>query len=122
MRGKFIAYNPRLVPLARKLRNNSTLAEVLLWKQIKGEKLGYDFDRQKPIGNYIVDFFCRELMLAIEIDGCSHDYKSQYDLNRQRNLETKGVTVIRFNDLEVKRKMDTVLSSLKWYIGLLEKQ
>jgi len=120
MSRKFILYNPKLVPLARKLRNNSTLAEVLLWQQIKGKKLGCDFDRQKPIGNYIVDFFCRELMLAIEIDGCSHDYKSEYDLSRQQDLEAKGVTVVRFNDLDVKQNMDTVLQDLKWHIQLLE--
>jgi len=104
------------VPLARKLRNNSTLAEVLLWQQIKGKKLGYDFDRQKPIGNYIVDFFCRELMLVIEIDGSSHDYKSDYDLKRQRNLEAKGITVIRFDDLDVKQNLDAVLQELRWHI------
>jgi len=102
------------VPLARKLRNNSTLAEVLLWQQIKGKKLGYDFDCQKPIGNYIVDFFCRELMLAIEIDGSSHDYKSEYDLNRQRNLKEKGITIVRFDDL------DAVLQELKWHIREIE--
>ncbi|HKK46201.1 MAG TPA: DUF559 domain-containing protein [Balneolaceae bacterium] len=122
MTRKFISYNPKLVPLARKLRNNSTLAEVLLWQQIKGKKLVYDFDRQKPIDNYIVDFFCRQLMLVIEIDGCSHDYKSEYDINRQRNLEGKGITVVRFDDLDVKRRMDAVLRDLRWYIRLLEKQ
>ena len=55
---KIISYNPKLKQLAKNLRNNSTLAEVLLWQNLKGKKMkGYDFHRQKPIGNYIVDFF-----------------------------------------------------------------
>jgi len=70
---KIIPYNPKLKLLARGLHNNSTLAEVLLWNQIKSKKLhDYQFLRQKPLDKYIVDFFCYELMLAIEIDGESH--------------------------------------------------
>ena len=74
MRTKIIPYNPKLKPLARKLRKNSTLSEILLWKQIKGKKLGCEFHRQVPINNYIVDFYCHELNLVIEIDGDSHNY------------------------------------------------
>ena len=67
---KIYPYNPKLKLLARKLRNNSTYAEVLLWNQLKNKKLnGYDFHRQKPIDNYILDFFCYDLMLGIEVDG-----------------------------------------------------
>lgn len=77
---KIIPYNPKLKLLARGLRNNSTLAEVLLWNQIKSKKLhGYQFLRQKPLDKYIVDFFCYELMLAIEIDGESHINKIEED-------------------------------------------
>jgi very-short-patch-repair endonuclease len=73
---KIIPSNPHLKDLARELRNHSTLAEVLLWNQIKNKKLlGYDFHRQKPIDRFIVDFFCPDLMLAIEIDGASHGQK-----------------------------------------------
>jgi len=73
LRRKIIPYNPKLKPLAKKLRNNMTLSEVLLWNELKGKRiLGYDFDRQKPIDNYIVDFYCKELFLAIEVDGDSH--------------------------------------------------
>jgi len=67
---KIIPYNPNLKELARKLRNDSTLGEVLLWNEIKSKKLyGYDFQRQKPLLNYIADFYCYELALVIEIDG-----------------------------------------------------
>ena len=70
---KIIPYNPKLKKLARKLRNKSTKSEVLLWNYLKGRQIkGFDFHRQKPIGNYIVDFYCSELLLAIEIDGESH--------------------------------------------------
>ena len=69
-----IHYNPKLKPLARKLRKEGTFAEVLLWDQLKGRKMkGYTFTRQKPIENYIVDFFCNRLRLVIEIDGVTHE-------------------------------------------------
>ena len=75
-----IYYNPKLKNLARTLRNNSTLSEVLLWNHLKGKQMkGYDFHRQKPLDNYIVDFFCPKLRLIIEIDGESHLFKGKDD-------------------------------------------
>jgi very-short-patch-repair endonuclease len=71
---KLLSYNPKLKELARKLRKNSTLAEVILWQNIKGKVFDYEFHRQVPINDFIVDFFCHELQLAIEIDGNTHDY------------------------------------------------
>ena len=77
-RRKIIAYNSALKPLARKLRKEGTLGEVLLWNAIKGKQIdGLSFYRQRPIDNYIVDFFCPERMLAIEIDGFSHGFRSK---------------------------------------------
>jgi len=71
-----LQYNPKLKEFARRLRNNSTYAEIRLWQKLNKKQLkGYDFHRQKPIDNFIVDFFCHELMLAIEIDGVSHIQK-----------------------------------------------
>ncbi len=102
MRRKILPYNPKLVPLARKLRNNSTLSEILLWNELKGKKLGYDFHRQKPIDNYIVDFYCSDLLLVVEIDGDSHLLKWKNDVERQQDLEKMGVEFLRFDDLEVK--------------------
>ena len=72
-RNTIIPYNPKLKQFARDLRNNSTLSEVLLWRQIKGQTLKYEFHRQVPIDEFIVDFYCHELKLAIEIDGDSHN-------------------------------------------------
>lgn len=121
MSKKSIPYNPKLVPLARELRNNSTLSEVLLWMKLRNKQfMGYDFDRQKPIDNFIVDFFCQELILAIEIDGRSHDYKYEQDLLRQQSIEELEITLIRFNDIRVKKDMDGILRELQWQIRELE--
>ena len=71
---KIIPYNPKLTQLAKKLRNESTETEIYLWLKLKGKQMyGYDFHRQKPIDNYILDFFCYDLMLGIEVDGYSHE-------------------------------------------------
>ena len=76
---------------------------------------GYDFHRQKPLDNYIVDFFCNELMLAIEIDGLSHIGKEKYDKKRQQRLESLGIRFLRFEDEEVFYNIGKVLSDIeKW--------
>ena len=88
MKRKILPYNLKLKELARDLRNNSTKSEVILWLKLKGKQMyGYDFHRQKPIDNYIVDFFCHELMLAIEVDGYSHQLEDVYfkDVKRKIN-------------------------------------
>ena len=77
--------------------------------------LGYDFDRQKPIDNFIVDFYCNELMLAIEIDGETHNFKVTRDFERQRRLEEFGVRFLRFTDEEVKQNLEGVMAVIeKW--------
>lgn len=119
-KNKIIPYKSKLRNYARYLRKNSTLSEILLWKEIKGKALGFEFHRQVPIDNFIVDFYCHELMLAIEIDGNSHDFKYEYDRKRQGILENFGVKFIRFDDLEVKRDMFNVLLELQHEIKELE--
>src|SRR5210317_1872752 len=89
---KKLPFNPKLKDRAKELRKAGNLSEVLLWNQIKKKQLdGLDFDRQKIIGNYIVDFFCANLGLVIEIDGSSHDSKFQYDTIRHKYLEDLGL-------------------------------
>jgi very-short-patch-repair endonuclease len=119
---KIIPYNPRLKILARELRKNSTLAEVLLWQNIKGKCYGYEFHRQVPIDEYIVDFYCHELNLAIEIDGNTHDYNFENDELRQKKLENLEVTFIRFSDWDVKRNMNDVLRALEFVISEIEQK
>ena len=110
-------YRSNLVPLASKLRYNSTLAEVLLWNKLKmGQMCGLQFHRQKPIGGYIVDFFCPSKMLIIEIDRCSHDYTDRDDVGRQRALESMGYRFLRFRDGEVRFKMDKVLTAIDSFV------
>ena len=82
-RRKIIPYNPKLKEFARKLRNDSTFSEILLWSYLKKKQMrGFDFDRQKPIDSYIVDFYSKDLMLAIEIDGESHYGNEKRDEER----------------------------------------
>ncbi|HZY37912.1 MAG TPA: endonuclease domain-containing protein [Mucilaginibacter sp.] len=102
--------------LARKLRKDMTFGEVLLWNELKDDKFwGFDFDRQRCIDNYIVDFYCKELMLAIEIDGISHndDEAAIKDDIRQNKLESLGVRFIRFSEGEVKYDMLNVIRALE---------
>ena len=92
-----------------------------MWMRLQNKQfMGYDFDRQKPVGNYIVDFYCQELMLAIEIDGASHDRKSKEDLVRQQKIESFGITIIRFTNLAVKQHIIEVLEQLRWQVRQLE--
>jgi len=117
---KSLPYNPALKHLARQLRNNMTLGEVLLWNRIKNNKLsGVDFDRQRCIDNYIVDFYAKELMLAIEIDGKSHDgdVAFQKDEVRQQRLESLGVRFVRFTESEIKYDIENVLRTLEHTIA-----
>ena len=108
--------------MARKLRNESTLAEVLLWCELRNKQiLGFQFHRQVPMLNYIVDFYCHELQLAIEIDGESHliELIATNDANRQKCLEAEGVKFLRFDDIDVKRNIGIVIDDL---INWIEQQ
>ena len=99
------------------MRSESTLAEVLLWQHLmKKQMLGHDFHRQKPIGGYIVDFFCHELMLAIEIDGSSHNQRANQDKLRQAVLEKQGIRVLRFLDPDVRHNLEGVLAVIKEWV------
>ena len=122
MRRKIIPYNPKLKELARRFRNNPADGERKLWQHLKGKQvLGYDFDRQKPLDKYIVDFFCYDLMLAIEIDGDFHfDEKGRIerDKQRQQRLESFGIRFLRFTSVEVNDNIDGVLQVIyNWITG-----
>jgi very-short-patch-repair endonuclease len=112
-------YRKDLIQKARKLRKNSTPGEIELWKLVKNKQvLGYQFRRQRPIKNYIVDFYCKKLRLAIEIDGSSHDYKVEYDQKRQEKLEQLGITFLRFSEKDTKQNADYVVKEIeRWITG-----
>lgn len=116
---RIIPYAPHLKELARRLRNNMTLGEVILWKHLKGKQMhGYDFDRQRPIDRFIVDFYCKKLMLAIEIDGSSHDSEEaqQRDIERQIRLESLGVRFLRFREEDVRDRTHEVLAAIEAWV------
>jgi very-short-patch-repair endonuclease len=119
MKRKIIPYNPNLKELARQLRNGSTKAEVILWQKLKRKQMyGYDFDRQKPVDNYILDFFCYELMLGIEVDGYSHEFLEVYDKDviKEAKMNEFGITVLRFTDYQVLKDTENVIRTIEQYI------
>ncbi len=100
-----------------------TLGEVILWQHIRRRQIkGYQFLRQKPIANYIVDFYCKELKLAIEVDGGSHEGREAEDLRRQERLEKMGIRFLRFQDSDVKDDIGAVLSVIENWIDVYEEQ
>ncbi len=108
-----IHYDNQLKNLSRRLRKQGVLAEVVLWNEIKSKKLhGFQFMRQKPIGKFIVDFYCSRLNLVIEIDGESHSDRIDDDLQRQEFLESLGLTVLRFEDAAVLQDTSGVLDTI----------
>ncbi len=110
--------------LARKLRKQGILGEVLLWKQLQGKAFGVEFHRQVPMLEYIVDFYCHELMLAIEIDGLTHDFDGAEvkDAERQKEIEEYGVVFIRFADSEIKKDMQNVVRAIENIVDEMREQ
>jgi very-short-patch-repair endonuclease len=114
---KGLPKNKDLINFSKENRKAGVLAEVLFWKQVhKGKFYGINFNRQKIIGNYIVDFYVPSLSLVIEIDGCSHIYKEEYDLERDSYLKSFGLKVFKIADIEVKRNLSCVMNSLRDFI------
>jgi very-short-patch-repair endonuclease len=99
---------------ARFLRKTMTSQEILLWDKLKNRKLcGKRFRRQHPYGIYILDFYCHESNLAIEIDGTIHRYKMDYDRERTEYIESTGLKVIRFSNDDIENKIDWVISQIE---------
>lgn len=108
-----LPYNPALKERAKELRQAGNLSEVLFWNQVKNKQFkGLDFDRQKIIGNYIVDFYCSNCQVVIEIDGSSHDDKVEYDANRDQFLEDLGLKVIHIPVNDIMFKLGEVMEML----------
>ena len=109
-----LPFNTELKERARELRKAGNLSEVLFWNQVKNKQfLGIDFDRQKIIGNYIVDFYCKNLGVVVEIDGISHDGKIEYDKQRDDYLKSVGLKVIHILDSDVKNNLSGTIEFLK---------
>jgi very-short-patch-repair endonuclease len=100
---------------ARKLRREMSLPELLLWEQLRGQKLGLKFRRQHPIGPYKADFYCAAARLVVEVDGKGHDFgdQPQRDEARDQYMIEAGYRVLRVTAVDVLRNMDGVLASIK---------
>lgn len=115
-------YNKNLKENARKLRNNSTLPEVILWDKIlsKRQLRGYSFLRQRPIGSYIVDFFSKDLKLIIELDGEIHKFQKKKDKEREEETKRKGFSIIRFGNEDVLSGLANVSRTLEYFVDEFE--
>lgn len=112
-----LPYNPLLVALTKKKRKAGILSEVLFWQQVRNHNFHrIDFDRQRIIGNYIVDFYVKTLGLVVEIDGFSHGTKQEYDAARTVYLEKLGLKVFRIIDWDVKQNLAVAMKDLEDFI------
>ncbi|MCX6172120.1 MAG: endonuclease domain-containing protein [Flavobacterium sp.] len=112
-----LPFNIKLKSRARALRKAGNYSEVVFWQQVhKGKFHAIDFDRQRIIGNYIVDFYVKTLGLVIEIDGESHNDKEEYDEKREAYLLSLGLTVFRTNDFNILHDLENVMKALEIFI------
>ncbi len=101
------------VQRARQLRKDSTFPERLLWSRLRGSRLGgLKFRRQYPIDPYVVDFYCHEASLAVELDGDSHNDRAKQDQRRTEFLEDRGLRIVRFLNDDVLGDIDSVLTAI----------
>lgn len=120
----FLPYNRNLKEFSRQLRNKGTLSEVILWQKLRASQVnGYQFNRQKPLGRYIVDFYCKKLNLVIEVDGSSHYFGDApiRDKERQYILESMDLEFLRFDDEDVKQNISFVMRVIYEYVKDWEK-
>jgi len=115
MKKLYIPYNKKLIEVARENRKNPTQAEKEVWfKVLKSKQFeNYKFLRQKPLDNFIADFYCAELMLVIEIDGDSHATQKEYDILRSEKLDAYGIKVIRYANSDIMTNVEGVYRDLK---------
>jgi very-short-patch-repair endonuclease len=111
--------NRELVKRARVLRNNMTLAEIILWSRLRSKKVnGYKFRRQQPIFEYVVDFYCHELKLIIEVDGEIHSLseRTESDIKRDKILKTNGYHILRLSNFEIETTIDSTVIKITSFI------
>ncbi|MCD4685459.1 MAG: endonuclease domain-containing protein [Anaerolineae bacterium] len=105
---------PKLKPLARQMRHAPTRAEDTLWQAIRNRQIAdAKFRRQHAIERFIVDFYCFEASVIIEVDGAIHDYTQEEDAIRQEYLESLGLRVLRFSNDEVLGERDAVVDAIR---------
>lgn len=109
-----LPYDAKLTALARENRKNPTPAETMLWQKVLRHRRfeQHKFHRQKPIGAFIVDFYCKELHLVIEIDGDSHANQIEYDQQRTQFLNGLGLRVLRYTNADILKNLAGVFDDL----------
>jgi len=110
-----------LSPVAAAMRKEPTLAERKLWNELRNKKLGVKFRRQHLIDQFIVDFYCIELGLIIEVDGGIHKKQQRADLEREQALEALGCSIIRFDNQTVEKELPEIIIQIKEVIRDLSK-
>ena len=108
---------PQIRSHAREMRKAPTRAEDRVWFWLRNRRFGdHKFRRQHPVGDYILDFYCSELKLCIELDGAVHEFVFERDNARTAYLEKQGIIVIRIENETVRRDPDTVANCIRWAI------
>ncbi len=113
---KYIHNDPLLKERRKTLRKNSSYEEKVLWNHLRGKGLGRKFRRQSSIGPFIVDFYCPELKLVIEIDGGDHRQKQEYDTERECFLSEQGCNILRFSNDDIRCRLQSTLNLINEYI------
>ena len=107
------ALHARMVEVARTFRKEATASEAVLWRALRGRQLaGRKFRRQQPIGPFVVDFFCAEERLIVEVDGAIHDTQQEADAYRQSLIESLGLRFVRLPAVMVETDLDTALQRI----------
>jgi len=113
--------NRELVRKARVLRSNMTRAEIILWSRLRSKKIdGYKFRRQQPIYDYVVDFYCHELMLIIEVDGEIHSLSEKKDSDKKRDkiLKINGYCILHLTNFEIETETDATINKIRSFITM----
>ena len=115
----FPQYNPKLKELARDMRNNSTSSEIRFWSELQNdsELSKIDCHRQKPIGNFIPNFYFPSVRLVIEIDGEIHNNQQEYDNERDNIIATNNITIMRFTNEQIQKELLAVFAQIKFWLN-----
>ena len=110
--------NKRFIERRRELRQASISEEIKLWKELRNNKLGVKFKRQHSIGGYILDFYCFQARLIIEIDGKYHELQKEYDADRDKYFRELGYQTLRIKNDDIGKKLTDVISQIKKTLSL----
>lgn len=117
----FYNAKPDIFEKARLLRGNMTVQEKMLWSRLNKTQLGVRFKAQHPIDIFIVDFYCHQYKLVVEVDGEIHQFNKEYDDGRMAELEQLGLIILRFTNKEIEENIDKVIGKIQKYLPLTPK-